>query len=524
MSSIIDKLKERFERYRSYKEARDWLNENYQRVEQLFSDPLVRDFVFEPIKGVFDKVSGTDVTAIRAVITRVAVVNAVMAGLPGKLGIGVVVSMGLEGWMAYVIAKRMGIEIKRVDDIWSYFGILTGSAVMILYGFRMLLGLAYSTFSIVPGLNPLIFAELFTTNLVGVLFWVGFRELARKGKFTIPISAFKEILVESRNLYDFQYSHLKASLSLDKLQNIGNRLRVWFDGNIPLDKAHLRGEVFTTIAMSWLLSAQYGRLDGPLGKEFILAIRDRYPELADASIDEIADFMSNYDAEQMAGVTNLIKGKLFERLVTRYENADGDVWVAHMYSDESHPDSDIIFLNTATGEQIDISLKATDDPQYIEEALRRYPDTPILTTDEVAASFADSDRVIDSGISNDDLNQVTEDNFDTLLEHLPLYDVGSAHAGGITARAIFSLWPFVRAWSDKRITDQQMEQAFLKVMGKSGSALASRISYSAILGPVYAWYMLARGVMAFCPNGEPETEPVSRAIKTNRHLEIIPSG
>jgi uncharacterized membrane protein len=41
----------------------------------------------------------------------VALINAVLAGLPEKLGVGVYVSMAFELWMAYRIAQYVGIEV-----------------------------------------------------------------------------------------------------------------------------------------------------------------------------------------------------------------------------------------------------------------------------------------------------------------------------------------------------------------------------------------------------------------------------
>ncbi len=32
-------------------------------------------------------------------------------------------------------------------------------------------------------------------------------------------------------------------------------------------------------------------------------------------------------------------------------------------------------------------------------------------------------------------------------------------------------------------------------MGEAGVALAARVSYAVVLGPVFAWYLLARGVI-----------------------------
>ncbi len=103
--------------------------------------------------------------------------------------------------------------------------------------------------------------------------------------------------------------------------------------------------------MAWLLTARdFARFEGPLGTEFIAAISDRYPDLAEASLARIADQMAAYDPDQLAGVISLIKGKLFERLVALHENADGDGWQAVLHEDESFPGSDIDLVNEATGE------------------------------------------------------------------------------------------------------------------------------------------------------------------------------
>ena len=76
-------------------------------VKNLFEDYTLRDFILEPFKGVFKAPSTSLDQEIYVVITQVAIINAVLAGLPGKMGVGVYVVMALEGWMAYKIAKKM---------------------------------------------------------------------------------------------------------------------------------------------------------------------------------------------------------------------------------------------------------------------------------------------------------------------------------------------------------------------------------------------------------------------------------
>ena len=52
---------------------------------------------------------------------------------------------------------------------------------MVLEGFGHLVRGFFSLFSAIPG-NPLVLAEIFATNLVGVLFVVGFIEIKKENR------------------------------------------------------------------------------------------------------------------------------------------------------------------------------------------------------------------------------------------------------------------------------------------------------------------------------------------------------
>lgn len=475
--------------------ARVRLDQYWPKLKALFSNASVRDFVFEPFKGVFASQGGDSQSAIRQTITTVALVNMVLAGLPGKLGVGVLVSMAMEGYMAFFIASKVGVSVQTPGDIWKYFGLLASVIGTILYLMRTLVGLAFSLFATIPGLPATAMAELVATNLVGVLFWVGFEEAKMRGSFRIPCRAFTRILQELRSLYSFQVEVIRRNLTPTTLRRFRDRLWVWLSGEVPVDQPVLRGQVAPAVLMAVLVSGQQERLQGPLGQEFVAAIRDRFPELRDASLDEIAAHMREYTPEQMAGVLNMIKGKLFERLVARYENADGDSWRAVLHADESYPGSDIVFIDEETGRSIEVSLKATNDPSYVEAALLKYPDIPILTTEEVSRFFGDDSRVSAAALSNEELTQITSENFEELLSRLTNADVAANAASGVVAGGVLGLWPFVVAYLRKRISQEQLEEAFRRVAGEAGVALAARLSYSMIFGPVFAWYLLARGVI-----------------------------
>lgn len=486
---------ERFSAYRSTGESQDWLERNWERLKELFANVQLRDFVFEPIKGVFAADGEDDTSVIRQTITMVAVANAVMAGLPGKMGVGVAVSIALEGWMAYVIASRVGITLRGVSDIWKYFGLLATIGGVILFGIRAALGFAFSLFSVIPGLNPMILAELVVTNLVGVLFWVGFEEAKLNGSFAVPVRALTRIGTETKDLAAFQWDSIRNNLSPSALMQMGSRLKAWLTGEIPIDRPILRGQVAPAVLMAQVLASEHDQLQGPIGREFVEAIRDRFPKLREADLEQIADHMRTYEPEELMGVMNVIKGKFFERLVAHYKNLDDDQWRAVLHEDERYPGSDIIFLNEETGESIELSLKATDSPSYVEAALLKYPDIPVLTTEEVSRFFADDPRVTGATLGHGELTQITHENFERMLAQLTSFDVAAGAASGVAVGATIGLWPFVVAFLNKRISQEQLEQACVRALGDSGVALAARVSYALLLGPVFAWYLLARGVM-----------------------------
>ena len=58
------------------------------------------------------------------------------------------------------------------------------------------------------------------------------------------------------------------------------------------------------------------------------------------------------------------------------------------------------------------------------------------------------------------------------------------------------------AYLRKRISQEQLSEVFEKVLGQSGVEIASRISWGLIFGTVFAWYLLARGVLKITQGAE----------------------
>ena len=70
-----------------------------------------------------------------------------------------------------------------------------------------------------------------------------------------------------------------------------------------------------------------------------------------------------------------------------------------------------------------------------------------------------------------------------------------------------------------RISREQLELVFFQVMGDSGIKLASRLSWAVVLGPMFAWWLLARGVGGMVDMASQDTTNPQKTTK----LAFLPS-
>ena len=523
--SYKDNFERKFQDYNDKKtleKALDWLKKNLNKVKQLISDTPVSKFVLEPFEGVFKTKSTLIESDVYGVITKVAVINMVLAGIPGRLGIGVFVSIAFEIWMAFKIAQYVGLkEIKSYTDVARYLGLIAGTSLLILEIFKIMIGVVIAGVSTVWPYSPIIFAELFVTNMLGLIFLFGFKNLLHAKSFQ-DIKPYRLFSI-TKKLSSHQWNLIKNIANTENLKVVGNRIKDFIAGDFPVDQKIVNGEVFSTVAMAYLIAGQHEKLEGPLGETFIQAIRLRWSaQLGEtATIDEISEHFQQYDGSQLEGATNTIKGKMFEILVTDQENIDNDNWTAKMHQDESFPGSDITFHNFETNEQLEVSLKAVsaDNSFIIEDALARYPDLPIMSTDEVADLYADNPNVFGSGFTNKDLDDITDEKLQILISQMEPINAKEVVVGGITMSTFAALWPFVMAYLRARITKDQLEKVFIQVLGNSGVKLVSRLSWAVLLGPMFAWWLLARGVGGMVDMASPDTTNPQKTIK----LAFLPS-
>ncbi|MGV0005161.1 MAG: hypothetical protein ACNYPG_00760 [Candidatus Porifericomitaceae bacterium WSBS_2022_MAG_OTU9] len=496
IDSVIGILKEKLRNYKNAKDFSKWLDENYERIE-LFIREKAPSVIFKGVDNAQAWKSSLINKDMYRVITTVAVINACLASLPGKMGVGVFVSMGLEAVMAITIARSVGVEIKKPSDIFSYFALLAGVSVVILFGFVHILRAVFSIASSVPG-NPLVMAEIVATNAIGVMFIIGFREVKEGRSFTVPFRLCKSIGSEVMALTRFQWEALKQILSPSNIKRIYKEFMEFIEGDGLPEPRQARGDIFAHLAMLHLVNGSHAQLEGPMAGVFIQAIRQRWSAQFDetSSLEDMATKFREYDADALQGATNTIKGKMFEILATNAENEDGDDWTAKMHADESFPGSDIIFSNPETGEKIDVSLKAAsiENKDLIENALLKYPDIPVMTTDEMASLYGEDGRVFGSGFSHEQLQDITTANVQELISKIEPISATEVVFNGQAIGTIALLWPFTMAYLRKRITKEQYSDAAIATLGQGGQKLAAKVIAGSVLGPIYIWYLLGAGL------------------------------
>ncbi len=144
------------------------------------------------------------------------------------------------------------------------------------------------------------------------------------------------------------------------------------------------------------------------------AIRRSDNDLTNASIEEVAEHMSQYSSTQLQGIANNVKGIYHEMRFASSENSDGDAVHAEQYELTTHPGADVRLVNTETGVATDIQLKATNSASYVGEHSERYPDIDLRVTDEVSEKSA---QYASSGFSNSNLTADVDGALDELTDN-----------------------------------------------------------------------------------------------------------
>ncbi|MBT3219230.1 MAG: hypothetical protein HN348_09075 [Proteobacteria bacterium] len=133
-----------------------------------------------------------------------------------------------------------------------------------------------------------------------------------------------------------------------------------------------------------------------------------YPQQAQQH--SLAEFVEGRSHDELLGITAGIKGKLFEIKYVEWLN-EGNLphgYTAHLAESPTQAGWDIAIAGPDGVVCEFLQLKATDSAQYVQDAIYRYPDINVVTTDEVYEKLAmhgaaDGGEIFASGMENADL-------------------------------------------------------------------------------------------------------------------------
>lgn len=157
-----------------------------------------------------------------------------------------------------------------------------------------------------------------------------------------------------------------------RIKNQGGYYRELTRQNRTEDVVMLSGESLAT-----LLSAS------TVSENIINAYQAAYPNLAENI--SFQDKAASLEGEALEGFISGIKGKLFEQQYVEYLNQGNlpDGYVAVLASSPTQPGWDIAIEGENGTITSLLQVKATDSVSYVKEALDKYPNIDVVTTEEV---------------------------------------------------------------------------------------------------------------------------------------------
>lgn len=172
-----------------------------------------------------------------------------------------------------------------------------------------------------------------------------------------------------------------------------------------------KDELLDLLVVSGITLAQALRDPGAVPAEVEQAFDFAYPGLTQT--ESFSDAVNRMSSDELVGLVNSVKGKLFELELVDHLNSGGlsEGFQATMAESVTQPGWDIQ-ITDANGQIIELlQAKATESVQYVKEALERYPDIDVTTTSEVHGQLVAlglAENVHNSGISESALQAKVE--------------------------------------------------------------------------------------------------------------------
>lgn len=154
-----------------------------------------------------------------------------------------------------------------------------------------------------------------------------------------------------------------------------------------------------------------------------LAYQYQFPNKANEM--SLTEAWQNFDSpEQISGFNNALKGKLFEiKYLDHISKTLEPGYTAKLADSPTQKGFDIEIYNPYGEIDQQIQLKASKSVSYVQDALNKYPDIDVVTLEDFEGQMLlanQSDRIVSSNISNDDLLSSVESSMNSGLEYLPL--------------------------------------------------------------------------------------------------------
>ncbi len=199
-------------------------------------------------------------------------------------------------------------------------------------------------------------------------------------------------------------------------EKVSDRISALYQHYIKKHSSALMDSAAAAVALYGIFMADqidFSKITPQMEEAFNLA----YPNV---ELNSLADL----NPDQIEGFIAAWKGKYFEVLVRDQLNAGewvGDIHlepgqVAQLAESAAQTGWDLQILNSDGTIANEIQLKATDSLSYVKEALERYPDIQVLTTDEVAIPKELHEKILSSGLSNESLEKTIVEPMSSLFD------------------------------------------------------------------------------------------------------------
>ena len=459
-----------------------------------------------------------DEEAVFRYIVAVSIFNGILVGLPGTLGWGVLIAQAVELLMAYQIGRMTGLL--SYGQAFSPSGLakmLSGVGISVLVVtqlFGIVLNTVFNTLgNALPAIMPISFAAVMVTTLAyGLFIYLVFSELADSEQNKLSALDIGRLMTKTygytKSLGSTLFKLLKDDTPRFYAEMKQSVSDCWY--GVTQDRGLIRSELFLSACLVGVLTRDEESLAGPFSRHYLDAWRMANPAKLgpDATLEDIQALASSYDSEQLDKVHQGVAAKFYEILEVEAENYDQDGWTAEISDSQNNPGFDAIFTSPSNPTSIEINYKLTDNADYIESHLARYPDIPVIAPPEIAEKI-DSPLVWGGEYSYDQTHEISADNFDALLKA----DSGQWTAqGGVAVAGILALTmtisPYLSAYARKKITASQLREAFISFLPEVGTRTANRLVMLSVLGPVYAMALTAKIALSIIRNQAEDDAPI----------------